>query len=72
MLMCPVLLFAGPWDAVTLGVGFGLGRAAMATASVLSGNAGQWDHRWTARHRAVEIGIGVLVIAILGRTLLVA
>lgn len=70
MLLCPILLFAGPWHAVTLGAGFGFGRAVMATASVLSGDAGRWSRAWTARQRALGTGFAVLVVTILGWTLL--
>jgi hypothetical protein len=61
-----VLLVAG-WPAALLaGVGFGLGRAAMALGRHHSRDIGWWDHQWRRRSRPLRIALT------LAATLLVA
>jgi hypothetical protein len=56
------ILTAGSLDALVAGVGFGLGRAAMTTASVLSRDVTAWDRKWAVRGRAIQTGIFAMVM----------
>jgi hypothetical protein len=59
------LLTADSLDAVMAGIGFGLGRAVMAMASVVSGDAAAWDGKWAKRSRAIQTGLYVMVMCTL-------
>jgi hypothetical protein len=54
------LLTAESLDALAAGVGFGLGRAAMTTASVLSRDTSAWDRQWADHARVIKTGIAVV------------
>jgi hypothetical protein len=59
------LLTADSLDAVLAGIGFGLGRATMTTASVVSRDPDAWDRRWADGSRTIQTGLYVMMMCTL-------
>ncbi len=60
-----VLLTADSLDAVLAGIGFGLGRAIMTTASVVSRDVAAWDERWADGSRVIQTGLYLMTMCTL-------
>lgn len=69
MLICPLLFLTTPFEAALAGVGFGLGRVAMATASVNSRDPRVWDAIWVASRPRIEVCLASTFLIVLAVTL---
>ncbi|MGB8963913.1 MAG: hypothetical protein WCC38_18390 [Pseudonocardiaceae bacterium] len=62
------VLLVGSWAAALLaGLGFGLGRAAMALGRHYSGDSPWWDRQWQRRERALRITLALTALLLATR-----
>jgi hypothetical protein len=60
------VLLVSSWPAaLACGLGFGLGRAAMALGRYYSGDGTWWDSQWRRRERAVRLSLALIALALI-------